>query len=48
MVGYLVLRQTAFPLGDALKRVHEGEEPHPAIKEIEKAIEKIDTESGMP
>jgi polar amino acid transport system substrate-binding protein len=48
MVGYLVLRQTVYPLGDALKRVHEGEEPHPAIRAIEQAIEKIDTETGMP
>lgn len=48
MVGYLVLRQTVFPLSDALQRVHEGMEPHPAIRAIEQAIEKIDTESGMP
>lgn len=48
MVGYLVLRQTTFPLGEALARIHEGKEAHPALEAIEKAMKQIESDSGMP
>lgn len=48
MVGYLVLRQTTYPLGEALKKVHEGEEPHPNMEALEQLIKKLDTETGLP
>jgi polar amino acid transport system substrate-binding protein len=48
MVGYLVLRQTTYPLSDALQRIHENREPHPGIAVIENAIRQLESDTGIP
>jgi len=48
MVGYLVLRETTYSLSEALHRVDEGESPHPGMKAIDQAMEKLDVDTGMP